>query len=791
LRPRVCQLAIKMSQAATKSSDYLKKKHAHASQLEDELAMLPPKTSESKKAALRVKLCELYSDMLLHDPHYASRKDCLNRLWRNCFYGHISELRSRLSKEQKRKGSKVAEISRSYTSFLAEAITLYDYLVREYTEKLTSEVASSQSTLSGAHVSSQDSEAPPTPTTSTLGVVNNLFRMYIHMGDLHRYSKDNDAADKAYLKASKLAPGKGNPYNQMAVVAALRETGAPLSCVAFYYYSRSLLAVDDPFETSRTNLLKLLEQNRVWLKQNPIDMIPTGNSSKKAALELQRLKKSASSKRCLANFVDLHYDFVDTMNLSELEVIQKFSKLLDTFQELVAISAFGDALLMKMVAINAYSITSGKEFLARTFTLRFGTVLGEKLVMALAKTTESQKTKEPSLRLLSPFMLLADYCLSFSWNDIDEISELVATESQEAENAFWTQVAAVANSVQLFSKTDHDPVMPREYESFRGYKPFQGFIDSPEDVYVTAQGAFSALGLNQSQATASTSPDDTRAKLAYFLSILARGEGTKVMRNAVGGYVLDSQTLVEEEDAPVVMDEPISVPEPVLSSPVPSDEELDEAGDVVMYKPSGKDGSGPALLVPGAFFFSQGDSFGPQAQMARPAEELQSETGVDIVSLLRQQATPGHPDITGEHLADPMEEDQPIAPPRQPPGLSLPPGQPKAQKPPPGFAPSMSHEQHDIPRELYVLSTGHYQEPVIPPGFSRSVQPTMYSSLFDYPIQTTNPFYSSPQSDLRHAYIQTTDFLNDADGATFLDKSLLDQLWNDDSPKVSKNPFLT
>jgi hypothetical protein len=43
-----------------------------------------------------------------------------------------------------------------------------------------------------------------------------LYRILIHQGDLYRYDGDFTMAESSYSKASKLAPGKGNPYNQLA-----------------------------------------------------------------------------------------------------------------------------------------------------------------------------------------------------------------------------------------------------------------------------------------------------------------------------------------------------------------------------------------------------------------------------------------------------------------------------------------------------------------------------------------------------------------------------------------------
>ena len=775
-----------MSQATSAATaDYLKKKHAHATQLEEELAMLPPKTAEHKKAALRAKLCEMYSDMLLHDPQYALRKDCLNRLWRNCFYGHISELRKRLSAEQKKKGSKVVDLTNIYNAFLTDAIQLYVYLVREYTGKLTMDLASSQVSLSGSNKLSQDSEIPPTPTASSLGVVNNLFRMYIHMGDLYRYSKNNNAADKSYLKASKLAPGKGNPYNQMAVVVAMQDTGSPLSCVAFYYYARSLLAVDDPFETSRENLLRLLEHNRVWLAQNPDDVVQNATLPKKVALALQRVKQSADSKRYLARFVDLHFAFIDKKDLSELELIQTFSRLLDTFLELTAVSAFSDSLLMKMVAINAFSVTLGKACLAKTFTLRFGTMIGARLEAVLAKVIESQTTKDPPARLLSPFMLLADYCLAFSWS-MEDVSDLVATEAQGAENAFWTQVSSVANIVaRLLSDYDRETTtMPKDYDSLRGYKPFCGFIESPVGVYITPEEAVRALGLDQSQTPASThsSLEETHFKMAYFLTIVAKGEGTKVMKTEYGEYLLFSET--QAEDAEVDMEvesHQNKTPEPALEeSSAPSDDDLD---DILEYKASGQDGTGPALLVPGAFLLNmlvEKDPVTPTILSAR--------MGVDIGSLLGFKTKAVPPELKSELMSDPMDAD----PPRQAPGLSLLPGLSLGNQPPPGFTPPVTCPFQQEQPSL-TSPPGYHHQPTMPPGFPKLTQSTMYDSLYAYPIHTANPFYSTPQpnEDFRDPYLQGADFLNEFDGSTFLDKSLLEHLWSDESPQISQNPFLT
>ena len=77
----------------------------------------------------------------------------------------------------------------------------------------------------------------------------------ISLGDIERYhaqfqpSQNWAAIRMWYLKASKLAPKDGKPYNQLAVVAVF----AKRKLDAVYYYVRSL-AVSNPILTAREKL---------------------------------------------------------------------------------------------------------------------------------------------------------------------------------------------------------------------------------------------------------------------------------------------------------------------------------------------------------------------------------------------------------------------------------------------------------------------------------------------------------------------------------------------------------
>ena len=116
-------------------------------------------------------------------------------------------------------------------TFLAEAVVLYEYLVDKYEAMLRPGQSQGQSQTQ-TETQSQDNV---TPTSVPSGVVPTLHRLLIHLGDLRRYQLDHPAAESCYLRSSRLAPGKGNPYNQLAVVAQLRDGESPLTAASLYW----------------------------------------------------------------------------------------------------------------------------------------------------------------------------------------------------------------------------------------------------------------------------------------------------------------------------------------------------------------------------------------------------------------------------------------------------------------------------------------------------------------------------------------------------------------------------
>ena len=253
------------------------------------------------------------------------------------------------------------------------------------------------------------------------GVVPNIYKFLLYLGDIYRYVGDLDDATTCYAKAIRLAPGRGNPYNQLAVVAQLSDqtaqhTARPLTAVALYWYARSLLAVDEPFGTSKSNVERLFAMNREWVEKNACasdrgaagagsagassgdldssQLLSTcsrsssrrGGGSRKAQLEASRAAKSAASRRFLAEFVEVHSELNrcapsrresapnlltptvsnkrgdgqvgrngQTTEMTPCQVAEKIQALNESLPTLLRIAAFSDALICKLVCISAFS----------------------------------------------------------------------------------------------------------------------------------------------------------------------------------------------------------------------------------------------------------------------------------------------------------------------------------------------------------------------------------------------------------------------------------------------------
>jgi len=548
-----------MSVLNKEPSDHLRTRLTKAFEIESRLSSLSSTTSSEEVASkLRIQLCEVFSDILLADTHLSARKDLSGRMWRSCFYGRIGELRSRIkkgksklnklskktnlnatgsnnnSKEIENQKKSIEEFEESLTTFLREAVILYEYLVDKYlcilksTAKKKKEIRQTkiEENIENIH----DIASLSTNTDAHVGIIPTLHRLYIHLGDLHRYSTSFNSAELSYLKASCLAPGKGNPYNQLAVVAQLKDsTGAhPLPAVALYWYCRSLLAVDDAFETSRVNLERLFASNRSWIetnvaKEESLNICTVGMNREKS-----RAIKSSASRVFLSRFVSFHGRLfhassketsAKTNKLDDMEKIMH--ELIFEFGALLCESAFSDALLMKMVSIIAFSIWNilsispnqqqtqmNSAIVAIVLLLSTGTKLAASVEDSVEKLEAKQhrggrNIKHNVIRLMTPLLLVCEF-ISYLWVSNTYITTNLHQFGVCTENTllrtvlkeFWVAISKVANIIKaskslssFFGKAENElsgesfRFIPNDYKVLRGFLPFASFIvESERDI---------------------------------------------------------------------------------------------------------------------------------------------------------------------------------------------------------------------------------------------------------------------------------------------------------------------
>jgi hypothetical protein len=793
-------------------SGRLKKQLQRATDLEKQLGELS-KTAEETAAKLRSQLCEILSDVLISDPSLALEKECAGRLWRNCFYAPIGVWRSRVSREKRKKGANLAKLQQSFKQFLIEAITLYDYLVLQYQSKLQP---------SNSQDSSQESFREN--RASTEAVVPCLYRLYIHMGDLQRYAQSYNKAEASYFNASKLAPGMGNPYNQLAVVAQMKD--ANMSCVALYWYARSLLATHDSFETSNSNLERLFSINRAYLQEHSRE--PTARilpaSNKKTSVELARSQKAAASKSCLAHFVDLHFD-IFSANVDGVR--NKMTTIVQSLDSLLQASAFGDSLLCKMVTINTFSVVVSRHnkattsVFAGTFFFSFASCLAERLVQGLEKLLEKKGKIPPSIRLLLPLVLLCEF-----------VDQLVDARAAASETIFWKALVDVANLILKLSKRMNEEAGKaplntnrlKEYQLLKGFRPFSFLHDAyaTQDPFVSASEAVDVLDLSvtQTQDSNATGGDENKIKMSRFLEFCNRcteKEDVPLYRtdNVYALWEMEGER-VDGDFAPIenhTQDSENTVVEQQMS---PSALEEDDAGDVVVYT-APEVGGGPALLVPGPLIANQDPSPATLGAKDRVPNGHQTSRS-PLASVIQEKSNPGssiNMVINGSRaVAMDVEPSDKLIPP--PPGIM----------PPPGFgipiatpvsAPSLVPGMHGLYAQP-LMGPPPGAMPPLPPdpgqlfgggppvGFSA---PTAYSQgiplghsmqWFGGPsaMQTANPFAAAPQS--MNNFGQMNHNTNagyepeatTVDGTSLLDLGLLHSLWMDDTPgNTSKNPFAT
>lgn len=619
------------------------KQFARIADLEEQLANLGS-SNDDQACKCRAHLCEILSDILVASPSLALETDCFGRLWKNCFYNPIDAWRARVAREKRKQRPSLKQTVAGYKSFISESIRLYDYFVHQYLSKLvppsSQDRVTSTSQQSAQGSFTQDSSLGSTLTVASKqesldGVVPGLYRLYIYLGDLHRYDEAYNKAEKFYTNAAKLAPGRGNPYNQLAVVAFAKEA----HCVALYWYARSLLATHEKFTTSSSNLVRLFGTNREYLREHSRDSKPTvlvQNISKKSSNDssMVRAQKAAASKSCLAHFVDFHYDLYqqnETKVSPEDEAIMhsKMHAIIASLDSLLQVSGLSDGLLAKIVVINTFSLERARtesqndvcRRLCKEFLFRLGSTLSERVQTLLCKSLEkaSPSKPAPAIRLLLPLEILVEFVEASM--EVDANSDMQSYET--AHDDFWRNVATVGSLVQkivdgykverhsvVMTQDSRPPYVLKEYELLRGYRPFSVLdqeYDS-EDGFLDPDSAIDALELSPSSATQESgtstggnSVEENKSKLLRMLDICKRfslsSSHAPIAVNEDGMYIFQLVSdCGNEEMMDVGSGENGPEDDCMASGPFESSIE-DDAGDVVLYQVN-VSGNGPALLVP-------------------------------------------------------------------------------------------------------------------------------------------------------------------------------------------------
>lgn len=647
----------------------VREKLAQATELESKYTLAISSVgakNESNIQQLRTKLCEQFSDVLLMDPSYSNRKDVSGRMWRACFHGRVQELRDRITKEKARvrkiqhktksqstnpgpdeeserqQQILIEHLEKNLNTFLKEAVLLYEFLIDKYQGFLL------------PHLSSQITQTPATPTTpmtvpstkinmntpshdqdqeiSLEGVVPLLHKMFIHLGDLLRYSNSFAQAEAAYLKATRLAPGRGNPYNQLAVIGQIKNSNAPLSVTVLYWYCRSLLATDDPFPTALANLDRFF--TLTCKETSDLDgdtTLPTSTAGLNR--EKARALKGVRNRNFLQAFTDFHgriFFALSNKESSQCEPRMKMTdyfatidKLLSQLDWLLEESSFSDALLNKMIVINVSSFwnllnaqhKSKSEYtmVALTWLLEFGAHLIQYFIPLMEKVVTKQISQgvssgNMSVRLFTPILFVYEFVLSL-WRSNEQFKLLWESDMDgdgnktnlecrpkcdESLKHFWCNIAQVANVIKTFEVDDvsiheNDPVdaLPHDYEDMRGFKPFESCLlessSGSRETILSPKEAVIALELDplNSQATSRVEADsEFSVKINRFLFLL-RNSSHAIEMNADGFYCYRSSEKLDhdsgtEHDVNFLLD-------PIMVDKLLDDDE-EGAGDDIVYQ---------------------------------------------------------------------------------------------------------------------------------------------------------------------------------------------------------------
>jgi Ubiquitin carboxyl-terminal hydrolase/Est1 DNA/RNA binding domain/Telomerase activating protein Est1 len=508
---------------------------------------------------LRMPFFEIMTKMLLVDAEFLWHNNVVDRLFRYCFYNRIDPQRTKIMRAKRRgaKGKQLVELERLQVSLnrtLVGAFSHCEFLIENLEKKLLSPSSGySQSGQEDVLCTQQTQSTYGTATTTTTTdddqenlefIVPVLNLLYIQLGDLHRYmTLQLTQAQACYEMAARLGPGHGHAYHQIAVTCQSKEQVAPqspLSVDALYWYARSVLPTVSPFfAQAQANLNRLFTSNRQWLQQHLQQQQQEAPPS--AGVVVTHATKAGAVRTFLGEFCDLQYDFYQGMVSSSWPTtcttwmaLQKIAHLMESLYGLLQLSAFGDALICKMVTIlafsechvpsaaanaavdpshsnsnnhsNADSILRTTALAVRTMTYQMATLLADEVLHDLRKINEAAaaagtgaaagakytSTSSASIHLLLPLLLVAEFTAHREAtffvtttttainSNVPMVTSVYSVYYKNAMSAFWKKMVDVWNRLNPLAvamnvdKTKVDGL--QDYDSLRGFAPFSSFI---------------------------------------------------------------------------------------------------------------------------------------------------------------------------------------------------------------------------------------------------------------------------------------------------------------------------
>lgn len=202
----------------------------------------------SDESIQRQKLANLYKNILLNDLSYSLEKKVELELWNSAFKCHIDNFRMKAKDKRVEKNETQAKLS----LFLDASAGFYFQLLQEFCSTYELDLP-----FYGKSIQLGIFRKPKCETKK--GKLNALLYIcqdcLVHLGDLARYRNDIAQAESFYSIASKVLPGNGQPYNQLAILASAKGN-QPL---AVYHYFKSI-SVPNSFPAASSNLSKTLSQ---------------------------------------------------------------------------------------------------------------------------------------------------------------------------------------------------------------------------------------------------------------------------------------------------------------------------------------------------------------------------------------------------------------------------------------------------------------------------------------------------------------------------------------------------